>query len=1050
MPNIEVRGKYRTFRYDGTTPLDFTPYNNSIFLIRRPNPTTFVTLQQYVPGQGGVFTTFLPGSSYTIVTNADGSQDFNFDMGPYTRVDRLPSSTTIKSPNFYIGLDKNSIAVPISSYALGSNPSLISVVNILYINGQGNRLQYLAADSFRTGAPINFTHFLPNSGYELRNSTPYTFFAPLQSEMGDAYATGYNTNGEYGMGYRHDNNSFPGDNIYGIWDKIVFNNNRQQVTWNGQSFNTGSIAALSSCGNSKALFVLGSNLYGQLGTGSNQQYYPTWTRVSGQWADIEMGIQHMVATNTQGHLYACGSNQYGQLGLGSGVANTNTLTLVDNTRNYVQLATSFNSTMVRDSNGFLYACGSNGGGILGLGNKTSPVYSLTQEALGLYWSDVKGHKSSVGFLAISNKKLYGSSPYNTWNFGYTSNNTMLFKQEGRGWTDIITVDTGYEGTFIRRVNQNNFYATGLLGATSDNNLALIDPSGTSARYLYAFKETTVPSSASSISLHLKPGTTPNGGLTVCDLLYALNSKLYYKNPGNTFVQTSTNAFNIFAGTSNAPVFVLLDGNRFRPTPTPTPTITLTPSPVPFQPYNVSQIGIFASEGRGPGDSIMTNSYVNGIPGALNNALTQTFFVKVDGSSVFHHAYDYEKGSIYNRVVGIGIDVVDFNNNYPRYLYYHGGPYPGTKMSTEFNRGRDSSSYGFDALMIAPPDPGASVTSQGIYLYAYYFRYSSAKGEYRLATSFDRGVTWPLYGTFYDMETAYYNVSNGSRCRPVFSMSRQRTATSRFEVRLLFNGNFDSNTGDLHSRWPRGLVCKVAYPSGTGSLETVYNQIDEYGRPTYEPFGYAFKHDYFNIPTAVSIGDDSVIRNNKILIHRRINGTWITDTVLSNITNASDRVNFTGSIWGAENNMNLISIEFNPTNPDIIYIAYMLGGGNENEIPKRINVITYNMHTKTLIQDQKVISTIAGDPGYVRITNVGAFTVPLDGPTLFYDTIAQRLYLYCYVAMINAEFKYYDTVFTTNTSDNTNWSALVQFNPTCVSSGRCLGRFRSNWDFKTKY
>ena len=1047
MPNVEVRGRYRAFTYDGTTPLDFTTFSNNVSVIRRPNEISFVTLRQYIPGISTPFTTFEPGSAYVVVSR---DSDANFDMGPYTRVDRLPSSLNVRSPQYYLGLDKNSITIPLSVYALSINTPLSSVTGITYVNGAGASQSTVTVDAIRNGFQTSFTHFMPNSGYQLRNRVPFTFFAPLQSEMGDACATGANSGGEYGMGYRVNNNSFPGDNIYGIWDKIVFNNNIQQVTWNGQSFNTMSIAALSSCGNTKALFVLGSNLYGQLGTGSSQQYYPTWTRVAGQWSDIEMGIRHMLATNDSGHLYACGSNQYGQLGLGSGVASANTLTLVDSSRNYVQLAASFNSTMVRVSNGFLYACGSNSGGILGLGNKTNPTYTLTQEALGLSWSSVKGHKSTAGFLAISNKKLYGSGISNPANFGYISNNTMLFKQESRGWTDIITVDIGYEGTFIRRENQNNFYASGLVGG-SVNNLALIDPSGTSGRYMYAFKETTVPSSASSISLHVKPGTTPGGSLTECDLLYTLNSKLYYKNPGNTFVQTDTNAFYIFAGTSYTPVFVLLDGNRFRPTPTPTPTITLTPSPVPIQPLNISQIGIFASSQRTSNNTINTNSYVNGIPGALDNALTQTFFLNGTSSGILNHAYDYEKGNEYNRVVGIGFDGQDFNNNYPRYLYYHGGPY--TKMSTEFNRGRDSDYYGFDALMITPPDPTYSTSSQGIYLYAYYFRNSSTLGEYRLAISYDRGATWPLNGTFYGMNNAYYDVANGSTCRPVFAKSRQRTATSEFEVRILFNGNFNSNVGNLHNTWPRGLVCEIAYPSSTGSLETVYNQMGEYG-PTYKPWGYAFNYDYFNIPTAVSIGYDSAIRNNKILIHRRINNTWITDTVLTNISDACNRSNGSFSAFDGYNK-DLISIEFNPANPDIIYIAYILNSGastpsNVTSIPRRINVITYNMQTKTLIQNQKVISSIAGDPGYARITAVGAYQIRVDMPTLFYDKIAQKLYLYCYVAMIDNQFRFYDTVFTTSTSDNTNWSALVQFTPTCQYGPGCHGRFGSNWDLKAKY
>ena len=275
MPYIEVRGKYRTFRYDGDAPLDFTTYNSLLCVIRRPNINTFVTLQQYVPGQGGAFTSFVPGSSYTIVTRADGTQgNFNFDMGPYTRVDRLPASTFLKSPNFYIGLDKNSIVVPISSYALSVNTPLSSIVNIVYVNGQGNRLQYVYADNFKTGAPVNFTHFLPNSGYELRNRIPFTFFAPLQSEMGDAWATGVNDNGQLGMGYQY-SSDVGYTRLYGNWDKVVMSLTHA--------------AALSTCGTKKKLFVCGGNAYGQLGLTPvvNGTLQPSVTATQTVWRELQ-------------------------------------------------------------------------------------------------------------------------------------------------------------------------------------------------------------------------------------------------------------------------------------------------------------------------------------------------------------------------------------------------------------------------------------------------------------------------------------------------------------------------------------------------------------------------------------------------------------------------------------------------------------------------------------------------------------------------------------------------------------------------------------------
>ena len=121
MPDVNVKGRYRIYTHDGTIPLNFTSYSNSLCSIRRPNPNTFITISTYIPGSLSPFTTFDPGSSYTIVTKSNTA---NFSMGPYTRVDRLPSSVTFRSPNFYHGLDKNSITVALSSYALSVNSPL--------------------------------------------------------------------------------------------------------------------------------------------------------------------------------------------------------------------------------------------------------------------------------------------------------------------------------------------------------------------------------------------------------------------------------------------------------------------------------------------------------------------------------------------------------------------------------------------------------------------------------------------------------------------------------------------------------------------------------------------------------------------------------------------------------------------------------------------------------------------------------------------------------------------------------------------------------------
>ena len=247
MPDINVKGRYRIYTHDGVEPLLFTSYSNSLCSIRRPNPNTFITISTYIPGSLSPFTTFDPGSSYTIVTKSNTA---DFSMGPYTRVDRLPSSVTFRSPNFYHGLDKNSITVALSSYALSVNSPLSTAFT--YIPNQDG--YFINSISFNTerlrqGLPSLLTHLTPNSSYQFINRTPFTFFAPLQSEMGDAYATGYNQTGQLGMGYLY--NSFDYTQLYGNWDKVV-----TSVTHS---------AALSTCGTTKKLFVCGSNTFGQLG-----------------------------------------------------------------------------------------------------------------------------------------------------------------------------------------------------------------------------------------------------------------------------------------------------------------------------------------------------------------------------------------------------------------------------------------------------------------------------------------------------------------------------------------------------------------------------------------------------------------------------------------------------------------------------------------------------------------------------------------------------------------------------------------------------------------
>ena len=604
MPYIEVRGKYRTFRYDGDSPLDFTTYNNLLCVIRRPNINTFVTLQQYVPGQGGAFTTFQPGSSYTIVTRADGTQgNFNFDMGPYTRVDRLPSSTFLKSPNFYIGLDKNSIVVPISSYALSVNSPLSSVVNIVYVNGQGNRLQYVYADNFKTGAPVNFTHFLPNSGYELRNRIPFTFFAPLQSEMGNFWVFGENY-GSYGMGHQYSllyrpttQEPFVAEQMYGNWVKTVNCNN-----------NT---LALSSCGSNKKLFVCGQNSSGQLGLGHNNAV-TVFTNVPGNYFDIAIGDSHSLVVNENYTLLSCGDNTYGQLGLGDNNPRFTFTSALENIEiDPSSISAGGRHSLVRDQNGLLWSCGDNTYGQLGLGD-TNPRNNFT------YVSNIGFQKISANWqnsVIINNNRLYGcgrntntTSSIARLSFRYGTNNEIdynTFVQEANGYSDVVDMWCGPRGIFIRRSNSNFLFACGsnlygYLGmpcggeiTSQDNNIS-------------RFRQTIIPSSIrefvpglylrhSSYQSELRPYWLNNN--SILQSLNLVTSYTVLSSPSIfTFNEYALN--NIYGSTSSSLPGTVLFQDRSpapsrTPTPTPTPTRTPTPTPTPQLPNfnNPGALGI---------------------------------------------------------------------------------------------------------------------------------------------------------------------------------------------------------------------------------------------------------------------------------------------------------------------------------------------------------------------------------------------------------------------------------------------------------------------------
>ena len=1043
MPNVNVKGRYRIYTHDGVEPLPFTSYSNSLCSIRRPNPNTFITISTYIPGSLSPFTTFDPGSSYTIVTKSNTA---DFSMGPYTRADRLPSSVTFRSPNFYHGLDKNSITVALSSYALSVNSPLSTVFT--YIPNQDG--YFINSISFNTqrlkeGLPSLLTHLTPNSSYQFINRTPFTFFAPLQSEMGDAYAIGDNTGGQYGMGYRYsqtrafyDINGIPfvlsADQTFGLWDKIVFNGTSQSVTWNGQTFFASSLAVLSACGTSKALFVLGSNLYGQLGTGSSQQYYPTWTRVAGAWKDIDMGDAHLAAIDVNGHLYACGNNASGQLGLGSGVASVNTLTLVDNTRNYAQVVATLYSTSVRDANRSVYSCGDNEFGQLGLGNVNTPIYTLTQEATYSAWTSIKTSKTYNNLIALKDNALYGCGQRNRIYGGGSSTQQNILTREILNLADITNFYTTGIGTFIQRQGQDYLFAAG--ENASSFRLAALS-SGT-ASY---FTKTTIPSNAKNIFYNYSDivdlGSFHNLGYIASDF------SVYTKSVNtNIFTQKQFKAFDAFSSVNSleqSPIFLLNNESNLRPSPTPTITPTKTPTPTPtptqaiFPPFNDLVIAIYAAAWKNTTDTLAPGQqflYSNTIAN-IDNAFTSEFInnnLTPPGLSMML-SLDYEKSASFNNIVGT---LCYPYRDKSRYLVKKiGTTWSFVLLDSSFDTGANySSRYGTDSFFIAPPHV-AQGRSNGVYKFMYVQDRSFIE-----ATSYDRGTTWSKNTIETNISPSSYNQGNSKKI-----YARTRNADYKIAFAGVYLGSGGTNTVlQYRESFPTLGTIENISPSGPSVPDA----------DKYVPWAIDFNYDYKNIPTVVSV--DTKTPGN-LRIHRKINGTWVSNIIITSLDLCYDptyRVPEGNSQIYNRYSSKSLSIDFDSTNPDLIYIAYLVNDrsipnvGKTNN-PAGISVCCYNMSTNTIVFNENVTSSVRRNTGLYKI---GVFN---DIPKIYYNTSNNSLYLLYYAVdyvTSSSRTAYYKQTKRTGTN---NWSALTNFLPSRTESGATVYFAISNyWDVITKY
>lgn len=131
------------------------------------------------------------------------------------------------------------------------------------------------------------------------------------------------------------------------------------------------------------LYACGNNEAGQLGAGNPKKLTDLQEIALPQGvqtiSDIAAGNKHTVILADNGVLYSTGENDKGQLGINNTMAQNTfqpiNLPLAENAK-VIRIAAGDNHTAVLTSDGKLYRCGTNNGGVMGLDSNTTP--QLTQ------------------------------------------------------------------------------------------------------------------------------------------------------------------------------------------------------------------------------------------------------------------------------------------------------------------------------------------------------------------------------------------------------------------------------------------------------------------------------------------------------------------------------------------------------------------------------------------------------------------------------------------------------------------------------------------------
>ncbi|MDP9955913.1 alpha-tubulin suppressor-like RCC1 family protein [Epilithonimonas hungarica] len=166
--------------------------------------------------------------------------------------------------------------------------------------------------------------------------------------------------------------------------------------------------------NNGTLWGWGSNSYGQLGDGSNDdRYSPIQIGSSSNWKIVSTGMFHTVALKNDGSLWAWGDNGNGQLGNGTGLSK-NSPTQIGTDKDWKNISAGGQFNLAIKNDGSLWAWGTNNFGELGDGTNTK---RFTPVRIGIDTDWVSIDTSNNNSFAIKQNN-------SLWSWGANGNGMM--------------------------------------------------------------------------------------------------------------------------------------------------------------------------------------------------------------------------------------------------------------------------------------------------------------------------------------------------------------------------------------------------------------------------------------------------------------------------------------------------------------------------------------------------------------------------------------------------------------------------------------------------